>query len=336
MKTWLNAVACIATISLVGTGASAGITPTIGPASVRVAVSGITVLPYANDRTDAKTFGSYSAQPNGVIVSTADVEAGKQPYLRASASAGRDGGGNFIVSGNSSISLSYGVVLTADTWADAQTLIDYMTTIAPLRPDPISPEVLWGIRGLDLKGRTSINVSRKLTDEAAVAFGNASTAVRLAALGTPFFEDAILSRSCSTFPSDLAICDGYDSAGDPIFTPFTAYLAVGFSPYDLNFYGYVTLVASASGNVYDIGTPLFSSLAIIDPVLRLPAGFGGDPRHFTINLAPGIGNGPPPPPPPGVPEPASWALLIAGFGLVGASARRRRVAACGTNQGVLT
>jgi hypothetical protein len=27
-----------------------------------------------------------------------------------------------------------------------------------------------------------------------------------------------------------------------------------------------------------------------------------------------------------VPEPASWALLIAGFGLVGAAARRRRVA----------
>lgn len=36
---------------------------------------------------------------------------------------------------------------------------------------------------------------------------------------------------------------------------------------------------------------------------------------------------PPPPPPPGggvVPEPASWALLIAGFGIVGSALRRRR------------
>ena len=33
--------------------------------------------------------------------------------------------------------------------------------------------------------------------------------------------------------------------------------------------------------------------------------------------------GPPPPPPPAAPEPASWALLIVGFGLVGAAARRR-------------
>lgn len=31
-----------------------------------------------------------------------------------------------------------------------------------------------------------------------------------------------------------------------------------------------------------------------------------------------------PPPPGGVPEPATWAMLIAGFGLVGAAARRRR------------
>jgi hypothetical protein len=33
---------------------------------------------------------------------------------------------------------------------------------------------------------------------------------------------------------------------------------------------------------------------------------------------------PPPPPPPAVPEPASWALMLAGFGLVGAAMRGRR------------
>jgi hypothetical protein len=31
-----------------------------------------------------------------------------------------------------------------------------------------------------------------------------------------------------------------------------------------------------------------------------------------------------PPPTPGVPEPAAWAMMISGFGLVGAAARRRR------------
>ncbi|HEV2569785.1 PEPxxWA-CTERM sorting domain-containing protein [Sphingomonas sp.] len=42
------------------------------------------------------------------------------------------------------------------------------------------------------------------------------------------------------------------------------------------------------------------------------------------------GNAPPPPPPPPIPEPSTWALLISGFGLVGAAARRRvRTAAFG-------
>ncbi len=32
----------------------------------------------------------------------------------------------------------------------------------------------------------------------------------------------------------------------------------------------------------------------------------------------------PPPPPPAIPEPATWAMMIGGFGLIGAAARRRR------------
>jgi PEP-CTERM motif len=47
--------------------------------------------------------------------------------------------------------------------------------------------------------------------------------------------------------------------------------------------------------------------------------FGIDGISF--NVAPA-----PPPPVGGVPEPASWALLIAGFGLTGAAVRRRRAA----------
>jgi hypothetical protein len=31
-----------------------------------------------------------------------------------------------------------------------------------------------------------------------------------------------------------------------------------------------------------------------------------------------------PPPPPGVPEPASWAMMVGGFGLLGSVMRRRR------------
>ena len=54
--------------------------------------------------------------------------------------------------------------------------------------------------------------------------------------------------------------------------------------------------------------------------------FGLDGISF--NVAPA-----PPPPVGGVPEPASWALLIAGFGLTGATMRRRRAAMGVTSRG---
>jgi hypothetical protein len=53
------------------------------------------------------------------------------------------------------------------------------------------------------------------------------------------------------------------------------------------------------------------------------------------NFPDGVGSGtvttsdytPPPPPPPGVPEPASWALMIVGLGMAGGALRRRPVLA---------
>lgn len=48
--------------------------------------------------------------------------------------------------------------------------------------------------------------------------------------------------------------------------------------------------------------------------------FGGS--YLAITETP-AGQGNPQPPVPGVPEPASWTLLIAGFGLIGLAARRR-------------
>ncbi|MBS0361220.1 MAG: PEPxxWA-CTERM sorting domain-containing protein [Proteobacteria bacterium] len=48
--------------------------------------------------------------------------------------------------------------------------------------------------------------------------------------------------------------------------------------------------------------------------------------NFTFNAAATL-NPPGDFAPPGVPEPASWALMIAGFGLAGATLRRRRMLA---------
>ncbi|HPU16617.1 MAG TPA: PEPxxWA-CTERM sorting domain-containing protein [Polymorphobacter sp.] len=49
------------------------------------------------------------------------------------------------------------------------------------------------------------------------------------------------------------------------------------------------------------------------------------PAHFYVDNV-YAGDVPGPTPTPGVPEPASWALMIAGFGMVGSALRRRRIA----------
>lgn len=93
----------------------------------------------------------------------------------------------------------------------------------------------------------------------------------------------------------------------------------------------------ATGNVIDgfdlaalapISTPggfnqfAFRGVAYNDGTEIFGLRFGG-----SYILLTGTSDGSVPPPVGGVPEPATWALLLAGFGLVGFAARRRRIAA---------
>lgn len=77
-------------------------------------------------------------------------------------------------------------------------------------------------------------------------------------------------------------------------------------------------------SAYALGS--FSPLGIYSAFIAGPASVT---LSFTQNNAEGAISGgftlsTPPAPTPGIPEPAAWALLIAGFGLTGAAMRRRR------------
>lgn len=89
-----------------------------------------------------------------------------------------------------------------------------------------------------------------------------------------------------------------------------------------DFAGHIVLTSLA--NAY---TPKSLAFAFIDPEVTLPGDFGGDFSDFSIELSDGIVNAIGPEidfDPDSIPEPASWALLISGFGIAGVATRQRR------------
>jgi hypothetical protein len=89
-------------------------------------------------------------------------------------------------------------------------------------------------------------------------------------------------------------------------------------PTTLSLFGSVSLSAF-SENGAD-GVQIDRSSAFIDPIITL-SGRGLDLSRYALQLSSGVGNGNSVIG--GVPEPTSWALMIAGFGVVGGALRRK-------------
>ncbi len=151
-------------------------------------------------------------------------------------------------------------------------------------------------------------------------------------------------------PAALACSGFYDKnllSNSKVDEQFTGLFALGFT-WDKQF-----SALEAAGNKYDV--PDLKTVTLAKPLYGLSYigihfgggganGVGNGTAFYKIDAGvtgltsflvkyqgiSGIaiystGNAPPPPPPPPVPEPATWALLISGFGLVGAAARRRNM-----------
>lgn len=123
----------------------------------------------------------------------------------------------------------------------------------------------------------------------------------------------------------------------------------GLTPQTFNFGGYPNISLNGSSTALDFGTTM-SGLTVIGihwgniPDPNAPANPAGSSAHdytafIEFNLASGTTSipilntqgisgavlyGPGGPPPGGVPEPATWAMMIAGFGATGFALRRSR------------
>jgi hypothetical protein len=87
----------------------------------------------------------------------------------------------------------------------------------------------------------------------------------------------------------------------------------------LSIYGSIYLSADTHAGRTGVAGDAGQSSAFIDPTITLNPLFNSP--LYTLN----IGNAVVPVPPGAVPEPAAWALLLAGFGVVGGVARRSRL-----------
>jgi hypothetical protein len=179
------------------------------------------------------------------------------------------------------MSMSYDFLVTAANQ------IDYDALAAYLALDPLN--------GLTAVGNFALGVNG----------AGSSDAAAFAIIDAGFGE---VVRKCEPGGGD---CTG------GIATPYLTTAAVTGDLATLSFTGTIRLGAEARA-ITGGGTQ--SAFAMIDPIISLPQGFGGNAANFIIAYSPNLTSSP-------TPEPASWAMLIAGFGLVGAVRRRQRFAA---------
>jgi len=84
----------------------------------------------------------------------------------------------------------------------------------------------------------------------------------------------------------------------------------------------ITITESVSTEAINGG----SASAYADPYLYIDQAFLADHPTFSLQFSPFVGNDPAAST---APEPASWAMMVGGFGMMGAAMRRRRRAAIG-------
>jgi hypothetical protein len=154
-----------------------------------------------------------------------------------------------------------------------------------------------------------------ITDADNAYFGGNAVGIRAASLDAPGSGFSMTFRG-DTFTQD--VFEGVDLGGFGILYPIVLYLGD-------KFWGFDVLGARPDG----FGVGFFSEAEISlgrPPVLVGGFGccftFGDESFKGTIDVAHAVFDA--------VPEPSAWALMIAGFGLAGASLRRRRAVATGS------
>jgi hypothetical protein len=116
-----------------------------------------------------------------------------------------------------------------------------------------------------------------------------------------------------TSPSGLLVSDSACAGNDPTACPPSEGSTIA-----LNQYYAVYLSIAADADVYQSAaytSSQASASAYIDPYIMIDPGYAA---AYSLYVTPGIGNAS------AAPEPAAWAMMLSGFGVIGGAMRRRR------------
>lgn len=150
-------------------------------------------------------------------------------------------------------------------------------------------------------------------------------------------NNSVLSLISAAGGGDLSFVT--PSASQTVLSPFTgpnAVTSVGYAaPGGVSSAGtgdWISVDGSGRGTgvawgVGDLANASAGALTTIFDVNFMMLDAGQDSQNLTRNLIGFIGEQVDPTPTPGIPEPATWAMMIAGFGMIGVTLRRRRLVA---------
>jgi hypothetical protein len=232
-----------------------------------------------------------------------------------------DSGGNAVTNSGGSVKTSAGILSSAHV-TNGPVVSATAATGGQIRSANAAGDLIYNFTAdipgdyISTQGPVLLSIPMLITyaGSTSITPGSFGDAVAMLQVRDSFGTAFSVRRECG---SDSPDCGAFGETKVPF--DFRFYFSNGSGITQLGTVGEVELSANATQFGFD-GSPL-NATAWIDPIIEIDPQFLHDNPGFSLSFdSTTFGGG-------GVPEPATWALLVAGFGLAGAGLRRRRRAA---------
>jgi hypothetical protein len=318
MRKALAVAVLMATSSLGAVTAEAGSPNPLPQAVVSAGVTACTTTPCQNDFSQGASASFVPIPQFGVNYAVTNVNNGDSPPIFTTMQntpgelvVGDVTGGQFAVAtanGSPKVTVS-GSIFTGVGATVNSSILNYFFEIVPDQGQGALTPVTVGVNATGMVSGSStspVNTFDSLNSERAIAeFTIANTFDEVA--------EAEYAYVCLLADNDCSQTSNSSTSNVTVNLGNTSTFSGGFHLADMP----LTLITDHPYQVtltaeLVLGAAPGTGMVSVDPMIDVPEG-------YTLELSPGISAG--------VPEPATWATMLVGFGAMGAALRRRRAAA---------